>query len=309
MTRGENALVDWLRMRFGSKAAGVPIGIGDDMAVLEVHDDLVAVTADMLLDGVHFDTQVHAYDAIGRKAIACSLSDCAAMACQPRAAVVSVALPEQMTMDDVKRLYEGMAGIAEEFECTIVGGDTNSWQGALAVDVTILAEPMGVRGPVRRSTARDDDILYVSGPLGGSLLGRHMTFTPRVDLAAKLVDQPGLHAMMDLSDGLSMDLFRLCGASHCAAELDVALLEAAISEAARAMAKKDGRSPLEHALHDGEDYELLVTGTDALRHERFLLTVVGRIVARGGENRPVLTLVHSDGRREPLESQGYEHFR
>ena len=76
-----------------------------------------------------------------------------------------------------------------------------------------------------------------------------------------------------------------------------------------AMAMKDKRSPLEHALHDGEDYELLVTGTDALRHERFLLTAVGRIVARGDEHRPVLTLVHPDGRREPLEPQGYEHFR
>jgi thiamine-monophosphate kinase len=308
MPKGENALVEWLRSRFGSSAAGVPIGIGDDMAVIDIEDNLVAMTADMLMDGVHFDSSRHGYDVIGRKAIACSLSDCAGMACQPRGATVSVALPETMTMEDVKKLYEGMAGIADEFGCSIVGGDTNSWHGPLVIDVAVVAEPMAVRGPVRRGDARAEDLIYISGPLGGSIAGKHLTFTPRMELAGQLVHQPGLHAMMDISDGLSTDLHRVCMASGCRAELDAVQLQAVISDAARQCAEADERSPLEHALHDGEDFELLVVGTEALKDERFGLWAVGRMVpSRLGE--PTLSIVQPDGRREPLEPRGYEHFK
>lgn len=308
MAKGENALVEWLRSRFGSSAAGVPVGIGDDMAVIDVEDNLVCLTADMLMDGVHFDSRQHGYDAIGRKAIACSLSDCAGMACQPRGATVSVALPETMSMDDVKRLYEGMAGIAEEFGCPIVGGDTNSWAGPLVIDVAMVAEPMAVRGPVRRGDAKPGDWIYVSGALGGSLAGRHMSFTPQVELAGRLVHHPGLHAMMDISDGLSMDLYRACMASGCRAELDPAALETAISDAARQAAQADGRTALEHALNDGEDFELLVMGTEALKDESLMLIAVGRLAAaRLGE--PVLSIIRPDGHRDELEPRGYEHFK
>lgn len=308
MSKGENALVEWLRSRFGSTAAGVPVGIGDDMAVIDVEDNLMSITADMLMDGVHFDTRQHSLEAIGRKAIACSLSDCAGMACQPRAATVSVALPEAMPMDDVKRLYEGIAGIAEEFGCAIVGGDTNSWRGPLVIDVAMVAEPMSVRGPIRRSEAQPGDLVFVSGRLGGSILGKHLTFTPLIELAGRLSLQPGLHALMDISDGLSMDLYRMCMASGCRAELDVQQLESVISDAARQCAQTDGRSPLEHALHDGEDFELLVVGTDVLKDERLMLTQVGRLSqARLGE--PMLTMAYPDGRRETLEPRGYEHFK
>jgi thiamine-monophosphate kinase len=308
MSKGENALVEWLRSRFGSSAAGVPVGIGDDMAIVDIEDNLVAMTADMLMDGVHFDTAQHGYDVIGRKAIACSLSDCAGMACQPRAATVSMALPETMTMDDVKKLFEGMAGIADEFGCAIVGGDTNSWHGSLVIDVAMVAEPMAVRGPVRRGDAQVGDVIYVSGLLGGSLAGKHLTFTPRMELAGQLVHQSGLHAMMDISDGLSTDLHRVCMASGCRAELELGLLQAIVSDAARQCAQADELPPLEHALHDGEDFELLVVGTDALRDERLGLLPVGRMVAsRLGE--PTLSIVQPDGRREALEPRGYEHFK
>jgi thiamine-monophosphate kinase len=308
MSKGENALVEWLRSRFGSSAAGVPVGIGDDMAIVDIEDNLVAMTADMLMDGVHFDTAQHGYDVIGRKAIACSLSDCAGMACQPRAATVSVALPDTMNMDDVKKLYEGVAGIADEFGCAIVGGDTNSWHGPLVIDVAMVAEPMAVRGPVRRGDAQVGDVIYVSGLLGGSLAGKHLTFTPRMELAARLVHQSGLHAMMDISDGLSTDLYRVCMASGCRAELEIGLLQAIVSDAARQCAQADELPPLEHALHDGEDFELLVAGTDALRDERLGLLPVGRMVAsRLGE--PTLSIVQPDGRREALEPRGYEHFK
>ncbi len=307
MSRGELQLVEWLRHHLRTDAARVPIGIGDDMAAVKLDGSLVAITSDMLLDGVHFDTRQHGYDLIGRKAIACSLSDCAAMGCSPRAATVSIALNEAMTMENVQRLYEGMDAIAGQFDCPIAGGDTTSWKGGLAIDVAMIAEPMASRGPIRRSTARPGNTIYVSGPLGGSVLGRHLTFVPRLDLVRRLVQRPELRAMMDLSDGLSLDLYRMCAASDCCAEVEVGRLEPLISEDARCLSQQDGRPALEHALSDGEDFELLVAGESGLE-DIAELRAVGRIVdcAEGGPG--TMHLIHADGRRERLEPKGYEHF-
>ena len=150
MSKGELQLVEWLRATIASDPAQVPIGMGDDMAAVRLDGSLVLITADMLLDGVHFDTREHVYELIGRKALACSLSDCAGMACRPSAATVSLALNSAMSMEDVQALYAGMAVLSRDFNCPIVGGDTNSWSGGLAIDVAMLAEPMSARGPVRR---------------------------------------------------------------------------------------------------------------------------------------------------------------
>ncbi len=309
MPGGEIQLVEWLRTRFPTDPARVPVSIGDDAAVLRVTGNLIAVTADMLLDGVHFRRDEHSLELIGRKAIACSLSDCAAMGCRPRAAVVSVALTDSMTLSEVQRLYEGMASIADEFDCPIVGGDTTSWPAPLAIDVAMLAEPMAERGPILRTTARPGDAVFVSGTLGGSLAGKHLTFTPRLELAGRLVRDPDLHAMMDLSDGLSLDLFRLCAASGCAAELHERSLDRVISDAARACAARDGTSPLEHALHDGEDFELLVCGGDALAGRVAELTPIGRITPPGPAGVAILSIREETGSLRPLEPRGYEHLR
>jgi len=310
MVNGENALVAWLRERFAADAERVEIGIGDDMAAVRLRGTLAAVTADMLLDGVHFETQEHSFELIGRKAIACSLSDCAGMACEPRVTTVSVALNEAMSFDDVKRLYEGMAGVAGEFGCAIVGGDTTSWAGRLAIDVAMLAEPMSrERGPVRRSDARLGDTIFVSGPLGGSLAGKHLTFVPRLDLASRLVLEPGLHAMMDLSDGLAMDLNRLCEASGCGAQLSAGQLDRGISAAARTLSQTDGRSPLEHALSDGEDFELLVIGEENLGRKGLGLQPVGRVLARSATGSSVIVMVGPGDQRRVIEPRGFEHFR
>jgi len=309
VSKGENALVRWLQARLSTDAQRVPVGIGDDMAAVRMDGRLVAVTADMLLDGVHFDTRRHDYALVGRKAIACSLSDCAAMACEPRAAMVSVALPEAMRMEDVHRLYEGMAQIAEAFGCFLVGGDTTSWSHPLAIDVAMLAEPMAPRGLIQRSGARPGDRLWVSGPLGGSLSGRHLEFTPRLELARHLAVRPEVHAMMDISDGLALDLHRLCEASGCGAELQADLLESVISEAARAAADRDGRTPLDHALSDGEDFELLVAGAPALEEADLDLMPVGRVVEYDPACGPRVRLAGPDGRWRAIEPRGFEHFR
>jgi thiamine-monophosphate kinase len=307
--RGENALIAWLQQRFPADAARVPVGIGDDAAVVRFGNALVAITTDMLLDGVHFDTREHSLEQIGRKAIACSLSDCAAMGCTPVAATTSIALPADMSLSEVQRLYEGMAEMADGFDCPLIGGDTTSWPGRLAIDVALFGEPMSTRGPILRSGASPGDTIYVSGPLGGSILGRHLGFTPRLDLARRLVDEPDLHAMMDLSDGLSMDLHRLCQASGCGAELETTLLEAAISDAARQRSAVTGQAALDHALNDGEDFELLLTAGPGLPAQSLGLIAVGRITEAAPAGPTHMRLRHPDGHLSPVEPRGYEHFK
>jgi len=309
MSKGENELIEWLAERFTTDCKRVPIGIGDDAAAVLMDNQLVAITADMLLDGVHFDTHKHGYRQIGRKALACSISDCAAMACNPRAATVSLALNEKMSFDEAKQLYEGLAGIAGEFDCPVVGGDITSWPGKLAVDVAVLAEPMSPRGPIKRSTACVGDIIYVSGLLGGSLTEKHLSFTPRIELARGLALEPDLHAMMDISDGLALDLYRLCEASRCNAELAGEQVDKVISDPARECSKKDGKSALDHALHDGEDFELLVVGGYDLKHERFGLTPIGRMITKTSEDRSDIVIADPVGGQKHIKPTGYEHFK
>ena len=309
MSKGENELVGWLRERLAADSSRVPIGIGDDAAAVVCDGRLVILTADMLLDGVHFDSREHSYEQIGRKAVACSLSDCAAMACEPRSATVSVAFNESMSLEEAKQLYEGMADIAGEFNCPIVGGDITSWSGGLAIDVAMLAEPVEGYDPVQRSGACVGDTIYVSGPLGGSRLGKHLNFVPRLKLAGMLVRERDLHAMMDISDGLTLDLYRLCEASGCDAELLNEQVEKVVSESASECAAEDGRSPLDHALNDGEDFELLVVGGYGLKHERFGLIPIGRMVSKAPEDRVTIVLCDSEGGRVRIEPDGYEHFK
>jgi thiamine-monophosphate kinase len=303
MQKGELALVEWLRRRRVADPQRVPIGIGDDMAAVNLGADLVLLTADMVLDGVHFDTAEHHLRQIGHKAVACSLSDCAAMAVVPVAALTSVALPRDWSMQQAQELLDAMARTAEDFDCPIVGGDITSWAHPLAVDVSMVARQEGGRAPIRRSGAEPGDGLYVTGQLGCSLAGRHLTFVPRVREALTLagVLQQSLHAMIDISDGLALDLWRMCQASGCGAELDVEALLGVASAAARG---SEG-SVLEHVLHDGEDFELLVatSGDPAASGLACGITRIGRVVPSG------LVLRLADGRGQRLEPRGYEHFR
>ncbi len=315
MSKGELAFVEWLRSVCQVDPARVPIGIGDDMAALVLDGRVVLTTADMLLDGVHFDTRSQSLRRIGRKAIACSLSDCAAMAARPRGAMVSVALPNAMSMDDARRLYDGMLAIGGEYNCPIIGGDTTSWDHPLAIDVSMIAEPMSNCGPVRRNGARPGDILVVTGALGGSLAGRHLDFTPRLVDAEFLVNELGesLHAMIDITDGLAIDAFRICQASGCAACFDVNLLTAAASDDARRASQYDGRTPVDHVLHDGEDFELLLAipaqALPKLKKAPHVPMPVGHIVPLAPGESPGLYIRRADGQIKPMEPGGYQHFR
>lgn len=228
---------------------------GDDLAVLEwPAGELLLVGCDQVLDGVHFDSAVHSPRQIGAKVMNRNLSDCAAMACLPAAAVVSAALPRGASVGYAKELYLGMEEAADAFDCAIVGGDTGSWPGKLALSVTILGRSAGVT-PVTRAGARPGQFIGVTGALGGSILGRHMTFGPRVREARALAERFRVTAMIDLSDGLSRDVGHVCRESGVGAIIWADRVP--VHPDAIELGRRDGRSPVEHALHDGEDYELL----------------------------------------------------
>jgi thiamine-monophosphate kinase len=231
------------------------------------------------------------------------------MAAEPVAAVAWVALPDGRDMAFAEALSAGLLECAERFACPLVGGDVTSWGGGLAIGTSVVARAAGTE-PVRRRGARPGDVLLVTGRLGGSVLGRHLAFVPRVAEARRLAALVPIHAMIDLSDGLSTDLGHVLCESGAGAEVDAAAVP--VSPDAERLAGRDGRSPLDHALSDGEDFELLlaVGPDDAARLAReqplgdVPLTAVGRVVEGEGA-----VLVEADGSRRPLAPSGYEHFR
>jgi thiamine-monophosphate kinase len=185
----------------------------------------------------------------------------------------------------------------------LVGGDTNAWDGKLVISVTLLGEATA-RGPVTRSGARPGDWLFVTGPLGGSILGHHLDFTPRVREALALHEAVELRAMLDISDGLAADLNHVCEESKCGAVLHADAIP--ISDAARELARTSGKTPLQHALGDGEDFELLfaVSPEDGARllRERPVpgLAKVGECVESG-------LWLEESGARTPLAPTGWVH--
>jgi thiamine-monophosphate kinase len=235
--------------------------------------------------------------------MAVNLSDIAAMAARPVAAVVSVGLPRQGGRALAEELYLGLREVADAFDTALAGGDTNSWDGPLVISVTVLGEATP-RGPVRRSGARPGDWLLVTGPLGGSILGKHLTFTPRVREALQLHALADLHAMIDISDGLAADVNHICEESQCGAVLRAE----AIPITAEARTMSGPRSSLEHALSDGEDFELVfaLPPADA---QRLLQTqpIAGLTLVLVGECVDQGLWIEENGRRRPLEPLGYVH--
>lgn len=304
MARAEFEFIADIRRRAGVKPP-VVLGIGDDAAV--IRSTCAAgevVTTDMLMEGVDFlYPQTTAWE-MGRKALAVNLSDIAAMGAKPTAAFVSVAFPQARGETFARDVYAGLETLAAEYDVTIAGGDTNSWDGPFVINVTVIGEPLGPAA-ILRSGAKPGDVLFVTGAFGGSIRGRHVHFTPRLREARRLVELVAPHAMIDVSDGLAADLHHLLEESGVGAIIDAATIP--IHPDAHAMT--DDVPPLRHALGDGEDFELIfaVPPDDATRLIAAWdlptpLTRIGLITA----GRTV-QLREADGSTTPLPPWGWTH--
>ncbi|MCA9079942.1 MAG: thiamine-monophosphate kinase [Planctomycetaceae bacterium] len=304
-TSGEFAFIDWVRRQNVFDGERLPVGIGDDAAVLRPTPgrDLV-IAKDVLLEGVHFTFPEATPELAGRKSLAVNLSDLAAMGARPTLAFVGLALPRKRGHAFSEQVHAGIQQLADEFDIVIAGGDTNIWDGPLVVSVTLVGDVEQGQA-VRRGGAQAGDWIMVTGPLGGSLpSGRHLTFTPRVELAQQLCKSAPIHSMIDLSDGLSRDVRHLTIPFGLGAELSAVAIPihddvaSALSPAYR----------LDHALHDGEDFELLFTvGPEQGRQllatfSEFPLAHIGTVTAT-----PTILLKLANGISRQLPVSGWEH--
>jgi len=321
--QGELALIDRIRRRASrTSTSGLSLGIGDDCALLRLEaGEEAAVTTDLSIEGRHFRLNLHSAEAIGHRAIARGLSDIAAMGARPVAAFLSLGLPLKLTRPAgrassswIDRFLDGFLALAGQYQTPLAGGDLAQSPIAIADIVLIGAVPRGKA--LFRSGARPGDVIYVTGCLGGSAYGlrrliRRPSRTQSQDLAPHLWPQPRIpqgiwlrsrnaaSAAIDISDGLSTDLFHLCVESGISAEINADALP--LFPGAR----------IDDALNGGEDYELLFTASPKARLPHSIsgvrLTRIGAVMKNRAADRVVL--VDSAGRRQPLAPGGWEHFR
>jgi thiamine-monophosphate kinase len=290
----------------------VVVGAGDDCAVLDpgLPDRLLLFKTDAVVEGIHFDPGAPP-EKIGHKALARCLSDIAAMAGTPTAALVTLALPREFDPARIRAVYDGLNALARKHEVAIVGGETTTNPERMLISVSLLGHvPRGKA--TLRSGAEAGDALFVTGELGGSRAGKHLEFEPRLAEARWLARTFSIHAMMDLSDGLAGDLRHLLQASRVGAELLAASIPVSRAAKLAARAESAAKTPLLAALSDGEDFELLfsVASRDAVplfdawkkQFPALPLSCVGKIIAGEG-----IRIRDRQGVR-PLAAKGYEHF-
>lgn len=235
------------------------LGIGDDAAAVPYdRRRKLLLAVDSLVENVDFRRRRTAPESVGRKALAVNLSDLAAMGGSPLYALVSLGLPPGLKADYVERFYRGLSRLARRWKTAVVGGDISRSEVFFAsVTVAGWAEHGKI---ARRSGARPGDWILVTGSLGGSISGKHLTFIPRIDEARILLSRFRVHAMIDVSDGLIQDLKHILEASSRGARIDLDAVPVSRAARLRATAR---RSALEAALSDGEDFELLFTVSPA----------------------------------------------
>lgn len=325
---GEFGLIERIKKWVTPDDSSVVVGIGDDAAVVEDRPDLYRlITTDAFVEGVHFRREFATPWQIGWKAMAANLSDIAAIGGEPRWAVVSVAFSETISVEEVEELYRGMNAVCSPFGCSIVGGDTSFSPDRMLISIAVIGEVEKERLTLRKG-AKIGDAICVTGELGGSEAGlqvlkekgptdedvvrRHLEPRPRLREARTMGEVGRIHAMIDISDGLSSEIHHICRESRVGARLFAAKIP--ICPGAREIARKVGRSPMDYALGGGEDFELLFTlcpgevervRSHLLNNIRTPVAVIGEIV----ELRKGVVLVGEDGREREMPQSGYQHFR
>jgi thiamine-monophosphate kinase len=338
---GERELVRHLRSRI-PLGSGVVVGVGDDAAALET-GPLTFMTTDCLVEGIHFRGEWSPPRLLGRKALTINITDIAAMGGIPRHATVSLCLPPDLPMGFVDGVYDGLLERAAESGVNLVGGNVSAAWAETVIDITLLGSGERV---LRRSGAVPGDLVIVSGYLGAAaaglrLLGQgarlteegflektgvwtessaqyvewclraQLDPTPPLALARAVGENDVVHAMMDLSDGLSGDLLSICEESGCAARLDLTALP--VDPAAAVLERSRGGDAASLALHGGEDYQFLFAVPrerhDALKDLAVVwdipLTVVGEFL----EGEPAIFAARPGGSFGILEPQSHDHFR
>jgi thiamine-monophosphate kinase len=351
--RTEAEFVAWLQRRTAWRAPGLRLGIGDDAALVEVRPGReLILTTDMSIEGVHFRPDLHSPQAVGHRALARSLSDIAAMGGRPRYALISLAVSRHMSRAWMEGFFHGLLSLARRFGVAVIGGDTAIVRGASTIDVVVAGEaPCGKA--LHRSGARAGDHVFVSGPLGLAALGlrllqsparrgtilegdtprrshlqshgggsgaasairAHLFPQPQCALGQFLSEQELATALIDVSDGLSIDLNRLCDASKVGARVFAERIPLSQQDkprgrtSASSLLSPETADALELALHGGEDYQLLFTVSPARkptiphRFGKLPLNCIGEIQASRA-----IQLITLDGKSHPLEPRGYDHF-
>jgi thiamine-monophosphate kinase len=340
---GERGLLRHLQARI-PLGPGVVVGVGDDAAAVEL-GPLVVVTADSLVEDVHFRRDWTPPRLLGRKALSVNLSDIAAMLASPRHATVSLCLPRDLPLAFVDGLYDGLLERAAETGVNLVGGNVSRSSSGIVIDVTVLGQATRV---VRRAGAVPGDVVVVTGPLGGSaeglkLLGQgarldeegnllstgvggesaaaavaavaaclraHLDPQPPLALTRALSDRELVHAAIDLSDGLSGDLAEMCQASGVSAVVDATAVP--VDPNVTALTRSRGGDGLALALHGGEDYQLLfAVPPDHLAELRALAGIWDLTISVVGhfEKGPGTVMLKSPGELKPLLAASHDHFR
>ena len=314
MSESEFSYIDWIQKQL-KYTHDIQVGSGDDCAVIKLSDGkMLYATTDTIVEGIDFKvSHKKKYSGpsyptpgqIGYKSVAVSLSDLAAMgvAYSKIYALISASLPKNMARSSFTHpLFSGIHSVCKEFGVQIIGGDLSSAKRSITITSTLLG--VSNSKPVKRSGACDGDLILVTGKLGGSILGKHFCFTPRLREAALLNSRYKINAMIDISDGLLSDLNHILEASKMGAILD---------ELSVPISRDAGRvkgNLLEHALSDGEDFELLFTASlkEAIKivHDRTLKTpvsIIGVITKQKG-----IRFVSGNGKISSVKPKGFVHF-
>lgn len=320
---GEFGFINRIKTRISANP-GVALGIGDDAAVTVMTPGMrLLTTADMLVQGVHFNCTWHDPALLGRKSLAVNLSDIAAMGGIPRYALLSLAIPQELSLEFIDNFMDGLLEQADRFGVTLIGGDTSASQSGFVISITLLGEQYPDK-IVTRSGARCGDLICISGTVGDAALGlaslkagvrsndavtRHLDPLPQVDLGRMLAEKGIPSAMIDISDGLCADLGHILAASAVGAGICLDTLP--LSETFRQCVAAQSPDYYQLPLAGGEDYQLLFTLppeklTDAVATAAFAKTavsVIGEITAQTG-----LRLAFADGSSYECEVHGYDHF-
>ena len=327
---GELKLIQRIADNYRSSLSSIVTGIGDDAAALRISENnILLTTCDLLLEDVHFNLNFTDSYQLGRKSLAVNLSDIAAMGGTPRFFLVSLALPPHLPIEFIDDLYRGMTDLADEFDTKLVGGDTNASPDKLMINITLLGEA-NPDHLLKRSGAQVGDSIFVTGTLGDAALGffilefdknmnrsyshntltyRHLSPYPRIKEGRSIAENRLASAMIDISDGLLIDLRRILTLSKLGATIYLPQLP--LSKEFKQYQGKLKHNKIDFALKGGEDYELLFTSPQNKEKELLKLgQTLGVPVNKIGEvtSSEELLILDQNHKSYPIDDQGYDHF-